>query len=131
MLGLLKTRAAPWLRDQARHRDGDVGLEPCGGRLHLFRLEKMAAEGLIEESETRREGNRPSRTVYRITETGRTCFSGCFGSLVHPDSFRFSWILGLLFCRNLDTAETKLFLESRISQLEGILKGLFPMRRPS
>jgi DNA-binding PadR family transcriptional regulator len=39
-----------------------------------FALRQMAAEGWIAAQPTEREGNRPSRTVYCITESGRREF---------------------------------------------------------
>ena len=34
-------------------------------------VERLAAAGLIEPAQTAREGRRPERTVYQITEAGR------------------------------------------------------------
>ncbi|MFF2372461.1 PadR family transcriptional regulator [Agromyces sp. NPDC058110] len=41
----------------------------------LYRaVERLARDGLIVESATEREGNRPERTVYAVTEAGRLAF---------------------------------------------------------
>ncbi|SFR91923.1 transcriptional regulator, PadR family [Agromyces sp. CF514] len=41
----------------------------------LYRaVERLERDGLIAESTTEREGNRPERTVYAITEAGRRAF---------------------------------------------------------
>lgn len=38
-------------------------------------VDRLAGQGLIEVCEVRREGNRPERTVYAITEAGRTALT--------------------------------------------------------
>ncbi|WP_395725934.1 PadR family transcriptional regulator [Nakamurella sp.] len=53
---------------QARGKDGVVRVQR--GSLYPA-VERLAAAGLIEPVETEREGRRPERTVYRITEDGR------------------------------------------------------------
>ena len=50
-----------------RHKDYAAGKTRA-----LYRaIEELAAAGYIEPAETSREGRRPERTVYRITEAGR------------------------------------------------------------
>jgi DNA-binding PadR family transcriptional regulator len=39
-----------------------------------FALGKLSEEGLIEMAVTEKKGNRPSRSVYQITESGRSEF---------------------------------------------------------
>lgn len=46
-----------------------------GGSLY-HAVERLAQAGLIEAAETERQGRRPERTVYRITEAGREEFVG-------------------------------------------------------
>lgn len=53
---------------QARGKDTVVRVQR--GSLYPA-VERLAAAGLIEPVETEREGRRPERTVYRITEDGR------------------------------------------------------------
>ncbi len=53
---------------QARGKDSVVRVQR--GSLYPA-IERLAAAGLIEPVETEREGRRPERTVYRITEDGR------------------------------------------------------------
>jgi len=90
-----------------------------------FALEKMAQERLIEESETTREGNRPSRTVYRITDSGRTEFLRLLReSWAELEPQRFSLDFGIAFMGDLDSRELYGFLKSRVTVLEGILEGL-------
>jgi DNA-binding PadR family transcriptional regulator len=51
-----------------RHKDESIKLNY--GSLYAI-VESMQKRKLIEEQETEREGNRPERTVYRLTEAGR------------------------------------------------------------
>src|ERR671932_469430 len=48
----------------------DVVLALKRGSLY-HAVERLEREGLIEAAETSREGRRPERTVYRLTEAGR------------------------------------------------------------
>ena len=49
-------------------------------------VDRLARRGLIEPAETTREGNRPERTVYRITEEGREAFDAHLRRLVQTPS---------------------------------------------
>ena len=52
---------------RARHKDESIKLN--FGSLYTV-VEALQRHGLIEAQETEREGRRPERTVYRITEAG-------------------------------------------------------------
>ena len=54
-----------------RTRGQDASIRLNYGSLYGV-VEKLLQRGLIEEQEVMREGRRPERTVYRITEDGRT-----------------------------------------------------------
>lgn len=45
-------------------------------------VERLAQAGLIESTETAREGRRPERTVYRLTEQGRETASQWLGDML-------------------------------------------------
>lgn len=49
-------------------------------------VDRLAGDGLIEVYEVRREGNRPERTVYAITESGRAALSDSLAAILerHP-----------------------------------------------
>jgi DNA-binding PadR family transcriptional regulator len=51
----------------------DVVLDLKRGSLY-HAVERLERDGLIEAAETSREGRRPERTVYRLTEAGRDAF---------------------------------------------------------
>ena len=49
-------------------------------------VDRLAADGLIEVSEVRKEGNRPQRTVYTITDAGRAALDASLEAILerHP-----------------------------------------------
>lgn len=53
---------------RARGKDRDMGIK--WGSLYTV-VQNLGKHGLIEAAETMRQGGRPERTVYRITEAGR------------------------------------------------------------
>src|SRR3954463_16805448 len=62
------------IRQTIRHRHLDEYVKVKGGSLY-HTVERLVADGLIEPVETEREGRRPERTVYAITEAGREEFT--------------------------------------------------------
>lgn len=62
------------IRQTIRHRRVDEIVRAKGGSLY-HAVERLARAGLIEPVETARQGRRPERTVYRITESGREEFT--------------------------------------------------------
>jgi DNA-binding PadR family transcriptional regulator len=57
------------MRTTIQHREHDHLVRIKGASLYDT-VDRLAREGLIEATETSREGKRPERTVYRITESG-------------------------------------------------------------
>ena len=49
-----------------------------------YHLEKMKTEGLLEAS-NEKPGSRPEKTVYAVTETGKSAFLGMLEKLLHFD----------------------------------------------
>lgn len=88
-------------------------------------LRQLAKEGLVEEAGTEREGNRPPRTVYRITEVGRE-------ELLR--SLRQMWAEPTFSARPMDVAlsfvwllpfeEVERLLEERLGRLDEISREL-------
>lgn len=88
-------------------------------------LKQLAKEGLIEETGTEREGNRPPRTVYRITGAGEE-------ELLRM--LREAWSKPAFSARPLDTAlsfiwllpqeEVARLLEERLRALDEAARGL-------
>lgn len=90
-----------------------------------FALGKLSEEGFIEEAATEQEGARPSRTVYRITETGRAEFMRLLREVwqeVEPIFFAVD--IGLYFMHALPIEEVKGYLRARVAQLDEKLRYL-------
>jgi len=67
-----------------RERRKDESIRLNYGSLYAI-VESMRKRKLIEEQETEREGNRPERTIYRLTEAGRYELMDWLSELVcHP-----------------------------------------------
>lgn len=80
-------------------------------------LERMAAAGWISVSEER-EGNRPPRKLYHITEEGEAMFQRLLReNLVSFASAQFSNDVGLAFVDSLPAAEALTLLAQRRSTL--------------
>jgi DNA-binding PadR family transcriptional regulator len=90
-----------------------------------FALEKLKEEGLIQEVETKQEGNRPSRTIYAITEPGRAEFMNLlretWANVEHPFH---AFDTGIAFMDDLPRDEVIEYLRARIGALEKISEGL-------
>jgi DNA-binding PadR family transcriptional regulator len=64
-----------------RRQPGNRNLELSPGSIY-HTVERLETDGLIETTGTQREGNRPERTVYRVTERGRAVFTAHAGNLI-------------------------------------------------
>ena len=119
VLGLL--RSQPLYGYELKQRiDGTMGAwtNIAFGSIY-YALGKLTEEGLIEEVGTEREGKRPSRTVYGITDAGRDEFERLLRETwakVEPQSFTFD--IALSFVDALPAEETKHYLRDRVMQLE-------------
>lgn len=84
-----------------------------------FALGKLAGEGMIRKLEESREGNRPSRSIYGITEAGRKEFlrllRGCWQE---AERQQFSIDMGVAFMDALPPKEVCHHLGKRIRVLE-------------
>ncbi len=88
-------------------------------------LGKLADEGLIEMTATEQEGGRPSRTVYRITDSGRREFMSLLRGVWQDVERVFYTIdLGLFFMNALPLEEVKGYIQRRIGHLEAVLAHL-------
>ena len=101
-----------------RQRHNDLFLELRRGSLY-HAIEKLSRDGLVEELGTSREGKRPERTTYRITDAGVTELLEQLRSLlatpvIEPSSF----LAALSFARHLAPDEVRDHLELRIHQLQ-------------
>ncbi|MGB8213447.1 MAG: PadR family transcriptional regulator [Anaerolineales bacterium] len=90
-----------------------------------FALGKLSEEGLIEMVATEKQGNRPSRSIYQITDAGRMEFLRLLREVwsgVEREYFAID--VGLAFMNALPPEEIQGYLRQRVAQLEGILQFL-------
>ena len=82
-------------------------------------VEALEREGFIEPLETVREGRRPERTVYGLTEEGRVEFLSWLRELLsEPVKEYTQFAAGLSFIAGLPPAEALALLEERVRRLE-------------
>jgi len=112
------------IRRTAELTNAEVWGGITGGALYA-ELRKLSAEGLIEAVREEREGRRPARTVYQITEEGRlelvvqrdAALEVVFGS-ADPLS------VVLLFAAGTDAGELTERLAERRRRIEAQLEGM-------
>jgi DNA-binding PadR family transcriptional regulator len=86
-----------------------------------FALSKLAEEGMIRKTESRKEGNRPSRSVFEITGSGKKEFLRLLREAWHGvEHIHFSIDLGIAFMDALPKREIRKYLTDRIAQLEHV-----------
>lgn len=103
------------------HKDYVTGLP----RSLYHAVERLTRDGLTEPAETVRDGRRPERTVYRITEQGRAELAGRLRTLLEqpdPDRRTFVAAVSLLGC--LPRRDARQSLAVRAATLTGSVTGL-------
>ena len=84
-----------------------------------FALGKLAEEGFIEKIATEQEGNRPSRSIYQVTDAGSQEFKRLLRQLwSEMERQYFAFDIALFFAGTLPIDEIKGYLRGRIAQLE-------------
>ncbi|GAA4066299.1 MULTISPECIES: PadR family transcriptional regulator [Actinomadura] len=87
-------------------------------------VERLAGQGLIEPVQTSREGRRPERTVYRITDTGRDAAHRRLADILSAPVEEYPLFdAGLAFINLLPEDEVAQHLETRRNALEFLLGG--------
>ena len=82
-------------------------------------VESLAKHGLIEAQETVREGRRPERTIYAITEAGRAEFEDWLAELVSTPAREYpSFEAGLSLLAGLSPDQAARMLDERASRLK-------------
>lgn len=82
-------------------------------------VEALVREGLISARETLREGRRPERTIYELTEAGRVEFFDWLRELIGEPMKEFTqFAAGLTFLPALHPDEAVALLEVRVRLLE-------------
>jgi DNA-binding PadR family transcriptional regulator len=82
-------------------------------------VEALMREALISAKETVREGRRPERTVYELTDAGRTAFLTWLRELLSEPAKEYTqFAAGLSFLPALPPDEAVVLLEGRVRLLE-------------
>jgi DNA-binding PadR family transcriptional regulator len=90
-----------------------------------FALAKLADEGFIEKVATEQAGNRPSRSIYQITDSGREEFLRLLRQVWQNFERQFfAFDIGIFFMEVLPQEEIMGYLKNRVTQLEMILSYL-------
>lgn len=102
-----------------RHLDDVLKLN-SGSLYHA--VERLDRAGLIAGLETNREGRRPERTVYTITEAGRDAFQAWLRRLLAEPAREYLQFATALACMaHLELQEVVLLLRHRVVLLEAAL----------
>jgi DNA-binding PadR family transcriptional regulator len=85
-------------------------------------IDRLERDGLIEVVETSREGKRPERTTYRLTEAGRDAFAERLRSLIAEPAVEYpQYAVAVAFMHTLDRADALAQLHRRSISLEAQL----------
>jgi DNA-binding PadR family transcriptional regulator len=107
-----------------RDRGTDHVIKFRAGSLY-HSVERLLRLGLIEPVETGREGRRPERTVYAITDAGRDEFTTNLCELVRSPAEEFPvFAAALEMLGAIDRETARRLLEHRITALEGGLAAI-------
>jgi len=89
------------------------------GSLYMV-VGQLAKAGLITEQETTREGQRPERTVYALTDAGRDEFRDWLGELVEQPQHEYPhFVAALSLIAALPPGEVLTLLHGRLDRLAG------------
>jgi DNA-binding PadR family transcriptional regulator len=96
-----------------RRRQAGKVLKLSAGTLY-HAIERMAERGYLEVVETSREGRRPERTTYQITETGRDAFAERVREIVAETADEFpTYAIGIGLLHTLDRDDALIQLHNR------------------
>jgi DNA-binding PadR family transcriptional regulator len=102
-----------------RHEDRRVKIRP-GSLYHT--VDRMAGIGLVEAVGTERDGGRPERTTYRITDAGQDALADRIRTLLAvPVNEYLQFPVALGEAHNLPRAEVIELLSTRVRRIEGEL----------
>jgi DNA-binding PadR family transcriptional regulator len=88
-------------------------------------IDRLVKARLILPLETSREGNRPERTVYQLTDDGHASFVGWLGELLAQPLPEYPlFTVAISFLAYLPAETTSRALQARVIELEGELAGI-------
>src|SRR6202453_5045480 len=112
------------MRHRIRVQEIDRVMKVTHGTLYST-VDRLAASGLIQPVETSRDGRRPERTVYEITDLGRDqLFDAIRDGLMRAKADYPSLAASLTFASLLDPEEVAQFLDRRRVKGESYLSGM-------
>jgi len=117
LLGLLldAPRHGYELRRYIQKRLGDIAVITPG--TIYYTLKKLKRKGFVKVR-SQRDGNRPERYVYRITETGREAFRDLLAkALSHVDKPYSTFDIALHFYERLDRKTFRLAVDKQLASL--------------
>jgi DNA-binding PadR family transcriptional regulator len=83
-----------------------------------FALDKLKTEGLVEKISEEKVGNRPSRSIYQITEKGKNEFLAILRGIWNKyDRQYFPIDIAIAFSKSLPVIEIKKYIDKRIENL--------------
>ncbi|HET7467021.1 MAG TPA: PadR family transcriptional regulator [Candidatus Dormibacteraeota bacterium] len=104
---------------RARHHDEFIRLN-FGTLYHS--VEVLERSGWILPVEREKEGRRPERTIYKLTESGRELLTSTLGELLrHPRKEYPHFAAGLMFMHHLTASEAAAHLSERATALDAII----------
>jgi DNA-binding PadR family transcriptional regulator len=104
-----------------RHEDRRVKIRP-GSLYHT--VDRMAENGLVEAIGTERDGGRPERTTYQVTDTGRQELTDRIRTLLATPVNEYpQFPVALGEAHNLPLQEVIELLSTRVRRIEGELAG--------
>src|SRR5713226_2327467 len=107
------------MKSKMKERGHDHVIRLKGGSIYDT-VERLESGGFIQAQETSREGRRPERTVYAITETGRDETTAWLRELLaQPVNEYPQFAAALAFFAALDKEEVVRLLQIRTAMLEG------------
>jgi DNA-binding PadR family transcriptional regulator len=106
-------------RMRLRHHDEFIRLN-FGTLYHT--VEVLERNGWIVPLEREKEGRRPERTVYQLTEAGRQVLKGTLGELLRTPQKEYpQFAAGLMFMHHLPAAAVVEHLTERAAALDAII----------
>jgi DNA-binding PadR family transcriptional regulator len=111
---------AATMRD--RHHDEFIRLN-FGSLYHT--VDSLERSGWIVPTEKEKEGNRPERTIYRLTDSGRKIFLQVVSDIVAQPRREYPYFAaGLMFMHHLDAPAATQLLEQRAQALQSVITKL-------
>ena len=107
---------------RSRHHDEFIRLN-FGSLYHT--VDSLERYGWIVPAEKEKEGNRPERTIYRLTDSGRTILLQVVSEIIAQPRREYPYFAaGLMFMHHLDAAAAAQLLEKRAQALQEVITKL-------